>query len=378
MTQIFNADNQNNANSYDGTGNPTTYKGMGLTFDAESRMTGYGSILTAGYRGDNLRAWKNTASGKTYFIYDRDTPVLELNGTGATIAVTTSGPTGVLARTTAARTLLYTSDYLGDASQQLDASTGAVVASYAFDSFGGRQFSSSDTTATSDPYSGFGGTLGYYTDWETGLQLLGHRYYDSAAERFLNRDPMDTGGGINIYGYVSNNPLDLCDPTGYDAGGGGGGAGGGHLGVPPPVGRGPFPGLIGIGGPGAAAGVLGCAMGAVGTLLTAIINGDVNMSLLCPLAMSCGMGALCALLGAGVGGCIGGCIVGGICGGVSAALGQMCASANCNPPSSENSACQIIMGIISGCIGGFCGPFCGWIGAAIGGALGAVCNTWAK
>ena len=71
-----------------------------------------------------------------------------------------------------------------------------------------------------------------------GLQLLGHRYYDSAAGRFLNRDPMDTGGGINLYGYVSNNSLELYDPSGYGAEGGhgggiGGGPGGGWSGTTP-------------------------------------------------------------------------------------------------------------------------------------------------
>ena len=61
VTSAFNSANQNTQNVYDGAGNPTTYKGVALTFDAENRLTSYGgSTLTNGYRGDSLRAWKQT------------------------------------------------------------------------------------------------------------------------------------------------------------------------------------------------------------------------------------------------------------------------------------------------------------------------------
>ena len=83
----FNTDNQNNAFAFDGNGNPTTYKGTALSFDPENRLTSYGTAMTAGYNGDGLRAWKNTASGRTYFVYDGDSPLLELSSTGAVTAV---------------------------------------------------------------------------------------------------------------------------------------------------------------------------------------------------------------------------------------------------------------------------------------------------
>jgi hypothetical protein len=62
--------------------------------------------------------------------------------------------------------------------RQVDAGSGNVVASYLFDGYGVRKVASSDPTAPQDPYSGYGGLAGYYTDWETGLCLLGFRYYD--------------------------------------------------------------------------------------------------------------------------------------------------------------------------------------------------------
>ncbi len=57
------------------------------------------------------------------------------------------------------------------------------------DGFGDRQ----TTDTIRDPF-GFGGQWGGYTDAETGLTLLTHRFYDPATGRFLTRDPMGYGG----------------------------------------------------------------------------------------------------------------------------------------------------------------------------------------
>ena len=45
---------------------------------------------------------------------------------------------------------------------------------------------------------GFGGQYGYYTDYETNLLCLTHRYYDSGTGRFVTRDPIGYNGGINL------------------------------------------------------------------------------------------------------------------------------------------------------------------------------------
>lgn len=61
-----------------------------------------------------------------------------------------------------------------------------------------------------------GGQYGYYSDNASGLYLLGHRYYDPGAGRFLNRDPIGYNGGINLYAYCGNNPINRADPSGND------------------------------------------------------------------------------------------------------------------------------------------------------------------
>jgi len=63
---------------------------------------------------------------------------------------------------------------------------------------------------------GFGGQWGNYTDNETGLLCLTHRYYDTGTGRFINRDPIDYAGGVNLYGYAGNNPVNAMDPNGTD------------------------------------------------------------------------------------------------------------------------------------------------------------------
>ncbi len=41
---------------------------------------------------------------------------------------------------------------------------------------------------------------GNYTENETGLLCLTHRYYDTGTGRFLTRDSKATAGGLNLYG----------------------------------------------------------------------------------------------------------------------------------------------------------------------------------
>ncbi len=134
----FNADNQvtNAGYAYDGAGNPTTYKTAALTFDPENRMTSYaGTVQTDGYSGDDLRAWKQSAGSKTYFLYDGTQPVCEYSGTGTLLASNTFGADGLVSRHTSAGSIFYTFDERGNVAQRLS-STGAVQSSDLYDAYG--------------------------------------------------------------------------------------------------------------------------------------------------------------------------------------------------------------------------------------------------
>ena len=64
-----------------------------------------------------------------------------------------------------------------------------------------------------DPF-GYDAQWGYYTDNETGLLLLTHRYYDPMQRRFLTSDSIGYAGGVNQYGYVENEVVYGADPLG--------------------------------------------------------------------------------------------------------------------------------------------------------------------
>jgi RHS repeat-associated protein len=53
-----------------------------------------------------------------------------------------------------------------------------------------------------------------YFDWETGLSYYGHRYYSPTPGRWPNRDPIEERSGINLYGFVHNNPVNVVDADG--------------------------------------------------------------------------------------------------------------------------------------------------------------------
>jgi RHS repeat-associated protein len=56
-----------------------------------------------------------------------------------------------------------------------------------------------------------------YTDGETGLVYYGYRSYSPELGRWVNRDPIGERGGINLYGMVGNDAVNVVDKLGRDA-----------------------------------------------------------------------------------------------------------------------------------------------------------------
>ena len=46
------------------------------------------------------------------------------------------------------------------------------------------------------------------------LYYYGLRFYDPSLQRWINQDPIGEAGGINLYGFVSNDPINRFDPYG--------------------------------------------------------------------------------------------------------------------------------------------------------------------
>ncbi len=49
-----------------------------------------------------------------------------------------------------------------------------------------------------------------------GLYYMRARYYSPQLARFISRDPAGLAGGVNLYAYAGDDPIDFSDPTGTD------------------------------------------------------------------------------------------------------------------------------------------------------------------
>ncbi len=54
-----------------------------------------------------------------------------------------------------------------------------------------------------------------YLDSATNLYYYGYRYYFPELGRWLNRDPIGEQGGLNLYGFVLNDPVLGFDALGF-------------------------------------------------------------------------------------------------------------------------------------------------------------------
>ena len=58
-----------------------------------------------------------------------------------------------------------------------------------------------------------------YEDAETGFVYFGGRHYEPVTGRWTSHDPIGEAGGLNLYGFVGNDPVDYFDSDGRRVGG---------------------------------------------------------------------------------------------------------------------------------------------------------------
>ncbi len=115
---------------------------------------------------------------------------------------------GLLVAKTSSDIYTYVYNHLGHVQKVLNAS-GQVVESYQYTPYG--QVEGGDFSQ--QPF-------GYSTkrsDFASGLVYFGYRFYSPYQRRWLNRDPLQEQGGINLYAYVNGDPLGYVDPDGRNA-----------------------------------------------------------------------------------------------------------------------------------------------------------------
>jgi len=123
-------------------------------------------------------------------------------GVGALLQITDHG---------SGKTFLPTYDGNGNVVALLNGSTGAVGATYEYSPFGETvRAQVADSVLAEQPFR----FSTKFTDLETGLVYYGLRYYEPKNGRFINRDPMGEGGGLNLYGFCGNNGVNRWDLLG--------------------------------------------------------------------------------------------------------------------------------------------------------------------
>ena len=100
-------------------------------------------------------------------------------------------------------------DNNGNITKYVDAN-GNVIASYTYDVFG-KWIAKAGVLA--DFFRHRFSTK--YFDVETELYYYGYRFYSPYLMRWLNRDPIEENGGLNLYGFCGNNGISNIDVLGF-------------------------------------------------------------------------------------------------------------------------------------------------------------------
>jgi RHS repeat-associated protein len=107
----------------------------------------------------------------------------------------------------------YTRDQIASVRELVDGS-GTIQARYKYDPYGVATLVSGTNMATFQYTGDY-----YHAASGLNLTLAGDgqstgRAYDPAVGRWLSRDPINEQGGINLYQYVKNMPIEAIDPLG--------------------------------------------------------------------------------------------------------------------------------------------------------------------
>jgi RHS repeat-associated protein len=234
----------NNAYSYDLNGNLLSDGSRNFAYDDENELI---SVCVSNawsnsfaYDGKMRRrierdsTWQSgvwIVTNEIHFIYDGKVVVEERNANNNSLVSYTRGNDlngtqqgvggigGLLARTTygqeipgAPTTAFYHADGNGNITALMYPSQ-QLAAKYLYDPFG-------NMLTMSGPLMNFNKYRFSSEEWNdnAGLYYYGYRFYDPDLQRWLNRDPIMEMGGINLYRFVANNPINYLDSFGLGGG----------------------------------------------------------------------------------------------------------------------------------------------------------------
>jgi RHS repeat-associated protein len=208
--------------TYDANGNTLTDGLRTTTWDAKNRLktvtrNGTTTRWDYDYRDRRVREYSYTAgttSGSTYttpsklYIWSGTDIIQERSGANAITRTHYMGGFSDGATATSGTKYQTLTDHLGNIREVLT-TTGTLAARYDYSAYQGPV---AVGTATVTPTFL---TIGRYQNHTaSGLQLALYRAYDPALGRWINEDPIQERGGVNLYGFVGNRPTIRIDKRG--------------------------------------------------------------------------------------------------------------------------------------------------------------------
>jgi RHS repeat-associated protein len=225
--------------SYDPDGNLTGDGRWTYTWDAENRLIGMAVRTAAGppyqlafaYDARGRRIQKTVTNGNavtvTDFLYDGWNLVAALTpqssllqsflwGSDLSGSMQGAGGVGGLLEVSyhgnSTTNCFPAFDGNGNLAALVNAADGTVAANYEYGPFG-EVIRATGPMAKANPFR----FSTKYQDDESDLLYYGYRYYKASTGTWVNRDPLDEDGGINLYAFVLNAPINSIDEDGREA-----------------------------------------------------------------------------------------------------------------------------------------------------------------
>ena len=204
--------------TYDGIGNPTSYRGWGMTWQGGRQLASMqkdGTTISFSYNDAGLRTEKTVNGSTRRYIWNSAQLMADVGAADAFYFHYSSGGEliGYTYKTAEAETeCILVKNQQGDVERVISAD-GTILAAYTYDAWG-NVLTSEGSLAAANPIR----YRGYYFDAETGLYYLQSRYYDPEIGRWINADnQLSTGSdltGLNLFAYCGNDPINRIDPIG--------------------------------------------------------------------------------------------------------------------------------------------------------------------
>jgi len=158
-------------------------------------------VVSYGYDAVGRRSTRTAGGVTTSFLYEELDVVLDRSSDGSSVPYLNG--LGIDDKLRQAGEQYFLQDHLGGTAALTDA-IGGVIEQTRYEAFGESLGSS---------LSRYGHT-GRERDGASGLMYYRARWYDPTQGRFITEDPIGFEGGLNLYAYVENNPINFTDPFG--------------------------------------------------------------------------------------------------------------------------------------------------------------------